>query len=85
MPCYEKAIEAEPGYWHPYYCKACTLVRTGGKRRQSYELIRKVLSRTEADFAALRSDPAFQALFDPSRPSPAGQPSKRKAGRRRKR
>jgi tetratricopeptide (TPR) repeat protein len=91
-PCYEKAIEAEPGYWHPYYCKACTLALTGGDRQTIYALIRKVLSlsperremlRHETDFTPLRGDPAFQALFDAS--PWETPPSKGKAGHRRKR
>ena len=92
MPCYEKAIQSEPGYWHPYYCKACTLALTGGDRQRIYELLRKVLSlsperrellRNEADFIPLRGDPSFQALFNTSPEKKS--PSRGKAGRRRKR
>jgi tetratricopeptide (TPR) repeat protein len=82
LACYERSIKAEPGYWHPYYCKACTLALTGEDRNKIYPLIRKALSlapeyrragfRDEPDFASLRNDPAFIALFDPGAPSPEG-------------
>jgi tetratricopeptide (TPR) repeat protein len=80
LPCYERSIESEPGYWHSYYCKACTLALTGQDREKIYPLIRKALSlvplprraalRDDPDFASLRDDPAFIALFDPGAPSP---------------
>jgi tetratricopeptide (TPR) repeat protein len=97
MPCHDRAIAAEPGYWHPYYCKACTLALTGKDRKQIYELIQKTLSlsperramlRNEPDLASLRDDPAFLALFDPAAPPPKPadeppQPKKRKKKRAR--
>jgi tetratricopeptide (TPR) repeat protein len=92
MPCFEKAIELAPDYWHPYYCKACTLALSGGDRQTVYSLLRKVLSisperrellRQEPDFTSLRGDPAFQALFDVSPRNPP--PPRGKTGRRRKR
>jgi tetratricopeptide (TPR) repeat protein len=92
MPCFEKAIEFAPDYWHPYYCKACTLALSGGDRQTVYSLLRKVLSisperremlRQEPDFTSLRGDPAFQALFDVSPRNPP--PPRGKTGRRRKR
>lgn len=80
MPCYDRAIAAEPGYWHPYYCKACTMALTGQDRRKIYALIQKARSlappqrqgtfRDEPDFASLRNDPAFMALFDSNAPAP---------------
>jgi tetratricopeptide (TPR) repeat protein len=75
LPCYERAIAAEPAYWHPYHCKACTLALTGGDREEIYALIRKAVSlsperramlREEPDFASLRGDPGFLALFSES-------------------
>jgi tetratricopeptide (TPR) repeat protein len=94
LACYERSIEAEPGYWHPYYCKACTFALTGKARNKIYPLIRKALSlapayrraafRDEPDFASLRSDPAFIALFDPGAPSPE-EPPRPKPKRKRKR
>ena len=79
MPCHDRAIAAEPGYWHPYYCKACTLALTSKDRKQIYELIQKALSlsperramfRDEPGLASLRDDPAFLALFDLAAPPP---------------
>jgi tetratricopeptide (TPR) repeat protein len=95
MPCYERSIEAEPGYWHPYYCKACTLALRGEDRDKIYPLIRKALSlvppnrraglREDPDFASLRSDPAFIALFDPGAPVPEQPAHKPRHKRKRKR
>jgi tetratricopeptide (TPR) repeat protein len=93
LPCHERAIAAEPGYWHPYLCKACTLALTGGDRQEIYALIRKTLSlsperramlREEPDFISLRGDPAFLALFDPDAapPRPPEAPRKKKTGRK---
>lgn len=84
MACHDRAIAAEPGYWHPYYCKACTMALTGQNRQKIYALIRTALGlapperqrmfHDEPDFASLRGDPAFVALFDPGAPAPPKAP-----------
>lgn len=70
--CYDNAIALQPGYFHPYYCKACTLALTGGNRGEIYDLIRKVLEldpsqkemiQQEPDFQNLHNDPLFEKLF----------------------
>jgi tetratricopeptide (TPR) repeat protein len=93
MPCYERSIEAEPGYWHPYYCKACTLALRGEDRGKIYDLLRKAISlapadrraglRDDPDFTSLRGDPAFLALFNPGAPTPEKPAHKPKPKRKR--
>lgn len=87
MPCYDKAIEADPKYWHPYYCKACTLALTGGELRAIVALLREFLQRaperrsmlrSEPDFAWLRGLAEFDALAEDGAPAQTEKKKKKK-------